>query len=160
MGESKDQDLTPGQMLRAAREAKGLTVAQVSAATRIAEPLLTAIEGGDHSVLPPLYVRSFLRSYAGAVGLSHEEVVGRWDRLTDGAGSMRTAPAEAEGPAVEVRRIGPGKGRLVLRWLLVAIIVAAIIILAVRALDRAGRDAFSAGDPPRAAPAVAALARP
>ncbi len=128
----------PGHRLREAREAKGLTLAQVSSATRIAEEFLAAIENGEHDVLPPLYVRSFLRSYATAVGLPHEEMLGSWDRLTSGAGAMDVGTRPREEPEVDVLRAAPATRASRLRWVGLAVAAVAVIVLAVLFLDCSG----------------------
>ncbi len=57
--------VSPGNILRLARLAQRLTLAQVSAATRIRADYLEAIEEDDHALLPaPLHVRAFVQSYA------------------------------------------------------------------------------------------------
>ena len=66
----------PGERLRAAREAKGMSIADVNAATRIPKRHLETIEDGDFAVLPGRsYAIGFSRSYAKAVGLNDEEIV-------------------------------------------------------------------------------------
>lgn len=68
-----------GELLRKAREAKGLAVSDVQEATKIRGRYLEAMEEGDFDVLPgEVYVRGFLRTYAEAVGLSGDEVVERY----------------------------------------------------------------------------------
>lgn len=65
-----------GVKLLRAREAAGLTRAQLSAITRIPERSLAAIEAGDFAALPArTYAVGFSRTYARAVGLSEKEVV-------------------------------------------------------------------------------------
>ena len=62
--------------LRAAREAAGLTLEQLTGATRISSRHLAAIEAGNWSALPPgrLYALGFARSYAKAVGLDERTI--------------------------------------------------------------------------------------
>jgi transcriptional regulator with XRE-family HTH domain len=58
-----------GKRLRYARESLGLTLDDVEASTRIQKKYLSAIENGQFDLLPgPIYVRSYIRSYAIAVG--------------------------------------------------------------------------------------------
>ncbi|MEG3083229.1 DUF4115 domain-containing protein [Sphingomonas sp. PB2P12] len=62
-----------GDILRTAREAQGLSVADIAARTRVPLRHLEAIEGSDYSVLPSsTYAVGFARAYARAVGV--EEV--------------------------------------------------------------------------------------
>lgn len=65
-----------GQRLLAAREAAGLTLAQISAQTKIPTRVLTLIEAGDFSALPSrTYAIGFTRNYARALGLDEEQLV-------------------------------------------------------------------------------------
>lgn len=65
-----------GQMLREARESKGVSLAEAEEATKIRRKHLQALEEADYSTLPPsVYVRGFLRSYATYLGLDPEEAL-------------------------------------------------------------------------------------
>jgi len=65
-----------GQVLREARETKGVSLAEAEEATKIRQKYLQALEEGDYSVLPPsVYVRGFLRNYANYLGLDPEHVI-------------------------------------------------------------------------------------
>lgn len=60
----------PGAKLRRAREAKGMSLADVATATRIAQRQLDAIEREDYAALPGIpYAIGFARAYARAVDL-------------------------------------------------------------------------------------------
>ena len=65
-----------GEMLRKAREKKGVSLAQVEEVTRIRQKFLRALEEGERDSLPEeVYVRAFLRSYARYLDLSPDEVI-------------------------------------------------------------------------------------
>jgi len=65
-----------GQVLRSARERKGVTLQEAKRALRINAPYLEALESDDFSRVPaPVYVRAFLREYARYLGLDAEELV-------------------------------------------------------------------------------------
>lgn len=65
-----------GAQLRAAREARGLTLEQVAAQTRIPQRHLQTIEEGDFAKLPGrTYAVGFARTYAKTVGLDQGDVV-------------------------------------------------------------------------------------
>jgi len=65
-----------GELLRKAREEKGLSLAQVEEATRIRSAYLQALEEEAYERLPaPVYVRGFLRNYAVYLGLDPQQVV-------------------------------------------------------------------------------------
>jgi len=62
--------LEPGNKLRAAREAKGLSLPDVSHQTRIPRKVIEALEQDDYGSFPsPTYAKSFLTQYAGFVGV-------------------------------------------------------------------------------------------
>ena len=64
-----------GAQLRAAREARGLTLEQVAAETRIPQRHLATIEAGDWAALPArTYAVGFSRTYAKLVGLEQGDV--------------------------------------------------------------------------------------
>lgn len=80
-----------GERLKAAREAKGLSLDEVAARTRVPMRHLQHIERGEWDSLPaPTYTVGFARSYAGAVGLDGAEV-GAELREQLGGGVNRTA---------------------------------------------------------------------
>lgn len=65
-----------GEKLRSAREAKGLSIADIEKATKIQGRYLTAIEQNDFDKLPgEFYVRAFIRQYAQIVGLDGKDLL-------------------------------------------------------------------------------------
>jgi len=75
MAEQYSPHLGVGERLRAAREAKGLSLEHIAAETRITERHLQQIEQGDFAALPArAYAVGFSRSYAKLVGLDEHEV--------------------------------------------------------------------------------------
>jgi beta-lactam-binding protein with PASTA domain len=74
-----------GETLRGAREAKGATLNQAEAVTRVRGKYLRALEEADWGSLPePLYVKGFLRSYARYLGLDPLTILAQYDRLAAG----------------------------------------------------------------------------
>lgn len=66
---------TVGAKLRAAREARGLSLSQVAAETRIPQRHLQTIEAGEFTALPArTYAISFSKNYARMVGLDQEQI--------------------------------------------------------------------------------------
>ncbi len=56
---------TAGELLRAARQAAGLTLQQVADATKMRADRVQAVEEGNYQVFSaPVYVRGFVRTYA------------------------------------------------------------------------------------------------
>jgi len=72
---------TLGERFREAREARGLSLSDVSEQIRIRSLYLAAIEEENWSAIgAPVYVRGFLRTYARFLGLDPEEAVGEFGR--------------------------------------------------------------------------------
>src|SRR3954468_4041535 len=68
-----------GQMLRDARERRGMTLRQIANATKISVGVLDALERNDISKLPGgIFGRAFVRSYAVEVGLDPETTIQRF----------------------------------------------------------------------------------
>lgn len=64
-----------GNKLKEAREAKGLTLNDLQALTKIQKRYLQGIEEGNYSMMPgKFYVRAFIKQYAEAVGIEQEEL--------------------------------------------------------------------------------------
>lgn len=65
-----------GDLLRAQREKKGITLEQAAADTRIREKFLGALEAGDYQSLPgAVYTKGFLRNYAEYLDLDQEDLI-------------------------------------------------------------------------------------
>jgi len=70
-----------GVYLKNQREARGVTLCQVAATTRVPEASLRFIEEDRLDDLPgEVFVRGFLRAYSRCIGLDPEDVVSRLDR--------------------------------------------------------------------------------
>ena len=85
---------TPGEVLRAARLRRRISLAEAEQATRIRQRYLEALEDDDYAALPAgVYSWGFLRNYAIYLGVPPEDVMphyrGRRDRH---AGLRRAAP--------------------------------------------------------------------
>ncbi|SDJ00613.1 helix-turn-helix domain-containing protein [Salimicrobium halophilum] len=65
-----------GARLKEARNAKGMSLEEVQASTKIQKRYLQAIEDNNFDTLPgKFYTRAFIREYASTVGLNPEEVM-------------------------------------------------------------------------------------
>ena len=70
-----DDVVTVGQRLREAREAKGLSIEDIAASTRIPTRHLTSLENSEWDKLPAAtYSIGFAKNYAGAVDLDRAEI--------------------------------------------------------------------------------------
>lgn len=78
-----------GEVLRAARETKGVDLSRVERDTKIRERYLVALERGDYRELPgAVYTRGFLRNYGAYLGLDAEYLIDLY--------RLETSPASAE----------------------------------------------------------------
>jgi len=69
-----------GEELRREREIRGISLKEISDATKISKRFLEAIERNDHRTLPaPVFTRGFVREYARYLGLNSEEMVTRYN---------------------------------------------------------------------------------
>jgi cytoskeletal protein RodZ len=145
--------MTTGARLRQAREARGLSIADVARATRVQPRILEAIERNEAQAIPPRpYGRGFVRAYAAHIGNDPEQTVRDFF-----AQFAPTLPPAAEEPA---SRRPPSLDALSGRWRGVAAIVfacavaSALVIVAAPAVlyDDAGPEAIGTGG--HSAPAV------
>lgn len=95
MDEAESGDVvTVGQRLREAREAKGLSVEDIAAQTRIPTRHLSSLETSDWDKLPAAtYSIGFAKNYAGAVGLDRSEI---GEQLREEMGGTRPTYAHPE----------------------------------------------------------------
>ncbi len=116
-----------GDQLRAAREAQGLSLGDISAQTRVAERHLILIEEGRFTDLAaPTYAIGFSRSYARAVGLDEADIAARVRRQIDAQPASRppTLPSFEPGDPARVppTRIAWAAG------LLAVVVVGALLV--------------------------------
>ena len=89
--------------LRAAREARGMSLDDIAQSTLINVDFLKAIEAGDTDILPAAYVRAFLRAYASSVGLDPAYVMHRFEG--------KSGTPEPPPPPAPVRSIATPRSR-------------------------------------------------
>ena len=132
MTHSEEPQLTGfGEYLRRERELRGVTLEEISAATRISIRFLEAIESEELSKLPGgIFTRSFVRTYARFLGLDEERV------LTD------CQLAGRQKPEFDIRRITANRARqddAALRTRVIGLAVAAVLLAGGYALFRHAR---------------------
>ena len=149
---------TVGQRLRVAREAKGLSLEDIAAQTRIPRRHLESLENSDWERLPaPTYTTGFAKSYASAVGLDRGEI---YERLREEMGGVRPVHQTSEvfEPADPARTMP--------KWLVfgaIAAVLALVLVMSwlnersISAPDESANDAVAEGPAPvTAAPAPTA----
>ncbi len=81
---------TFGPVLRAARERRGVTLAQIAAETKLGVELWTDLEDNNLSRWPrQIYARSYVRDYALRIGMDADEIVNEFCRLFPEWGDRR-----------------------------------------------------------------------
>ena len=99
---------TFGEDLRREREIRGISLKEISDATKISKRFLEALERNDHKTLPaPVFTRGFVREYARYVGLSAEDMVNRYNFAAANDDRIEKPPQVAKYPATPVRDITP-----------------------------------------------------
>jgi cytoskeleton protein RodZ len=135
-----------GAALREARMRQRIDISEIEAQTKIRAKYLRALENEEWDLLPgPTFVKSFLRTYAEALGLDArlllEEYKLRHERLSE-ADLLPIAPPG--GRRQKERRGPPGAGRDVAVAVLVIALVGLLIVLGNNSDDDGGRDGVSA----------------
>jgi cytoskeleton protein RodZ len=113
---------TPGDVLRAARTARGEDVATVAAKLKMRRDQLEAIETGDYAKLPGrTYVFGFVRTYARYLGLDAEALVQRIKDESAGDADVKAATLVFP-EATEERQILPN-GSILIWAMLIAMVI-------------------------------------
>ncbi len=142
-----------GGTLAEARQRAGLSVADVSARTRIRQGLIRDIErdefagcGGD------FYARGHIRAIAAAVGADPGPLVGLYDALHAAGG--RPAPGDMAGPAAGAPR-GRNRGGRLLPAVMAAVIAGSVVLAYQLTGGTGGSPGAAAGPSPARAAARA-----
>ena len=115
-----------GERFRSAREARGLSLSDVSEQIRIRSVYLAAIEDENWSAIgAPVYSRGFLRTYARYLGLDPEEVVAEFNRS---AGSQAAEATTAQPVERERATASDRSSRSLSPFIWVAGLVAVVLI--------------------------------
>ncbi len=117
---------SPGAALAAARQARGLSPAQVAEQLRLTPETVVAMEEGHYEVLgPPVFARGHLRKYSSLLGRPADELLRDYD-----ASSSRVAESTLIPPASAHTHVKSERSRP-LRWQpWVAVIIVALVAMA------------------------------
>lgn len=98
---------TPGQQLRLAREACGLSLNDVNAETNLSVKYLQALEADDFAALPGLaFARGYARRYAQLVHLDGATLIAEIDALAASKGIVVTPALASSNPAMQRASLG------------------------------------------------------
>jgi cytoskeleton protein RodZ len=118
-----------GDRFRSAREARGLSLSDVSEHIRIRSVYLAAIEEENWSAVgAPVYIRGFLRTYARFLGLDPEVVVAAFNGEVPGAQTASQAGHEPSRTSDTARAARPSGPYLV--WIagIIAVLLVAFVV--------------------------------
>ena len=89
-----------GEYLKREREFRSISLQEISGKTKIRKEILTALEEGRlDSLASPVFIKGFLRAYAGYVGLDPNEVVLRYETQVKEEEDLKTKKAAQETPS-------------------------------------------------------------
>lgn len=135
-----------GEQLRLAREARGVTLREISEQTRISTRYLEAIESDDYKRLPGgIFNKSFIKAYAKYIGFDEKEALDAYARTARDQG---TSPDDVVSTPYQPRVYTDGNSRSPLVTLLLTIVILAILSLGVYAAMHwyQRRQAVASGD--------------
>jgi cytoskeleton protein RodZ len=111
-----------GSLLGEARQARGVAVEQAAAATRIRVRHLAALEADRYAELPaPVYVRGYLRTYAGYLEIDPDQLIDAYEATLDSSGrSLAIRPLSSLTASPNVVLTAPAAGAIGLVLLVLA----------------------------------------
>ena len=116
-----DAFITPGQLLKAARHAKGLPEKETEERLNWAPGYVTVIENDDYqSLRSPAFARGYVKAYGRLVGLDEEQLLSSFDQLRDATEVEQRKRVETR--PLQLQRTGLG--------VVVGLVVLALLILA------------------------------
>jgi len=122
---------TFGEQLRLAREARGITLREISEQTRISTRYLEAIESDDYKRLPGgIFNKSFIKAYAKYIGFDEKEALEAYART---AREQGTSPDDVVSTPYQPRVYTDGNSRSPLVTLILTVLILAILSLGVYA---------------------------
>jgi hypothetical protein len=126
-----------GATLREARMRARTDISEIEAQTKIRAKYLRALENEEWDLLPgPTYVKSFLRTYADALGLDGKRLVEEYKLQHERLSDVELQPIAPPGQ----RRAAGGQRASVWRRVWVGVVVVAVLVGALYFLGRGGGD--------------------
>jgi len=135
-----------GETLREARMRERIDVSEIEAQTKIRAKYLRALENEEWDLLPgPTFVKSFLRTYATALGLDGKALVEEYrlnyERPSEPAEPIGASPRRVRVPRASGGGSGPSRGYVAL----VGIVGVVIVLLIVGLVSGGGGKSGSSG---------------
>ncbi len=153
-----------GERFRAAREARGLSLSDVSEQIRIRSVYLAAIEDENWAAIgAPVYIRGFLKTYARFLGLDADETVASFtDRALPAAVEAHEPPLRPSRPASPppVEAAPPERNLTPVLWLAALVAVALIAFVVYNELTIGNRPSVATTALSSPSPSIAASSLP
>ncbi|MCB9248982.1 MAG: helix-turn-helix domain-containing protein [Ignavibacteriales bacterium] len=96
------------EQLKAIREEKKVTIDQINTKTRIDKKFLEAIESGNFSIMPDVYMKAFIKEYSRAIDLDPSEVLEKFELANKGL-NFENEPEKIEESSEVNEQINPQK---------------------------------------------------
>src|SRR5271169_4672245 len=124
-----------GETLRDARMRAHIDVSEIEAKTKIRAKYLRALENEEWGLLPgPTFVKSFLRTYAQALGLDGRALVEEYrlhhERGNEAFEPIVSTPSSPRSPRGRTPRTGPSRGYIAAVSITGALVVLLVVLLA------------------------------
>ncbi|HWX87812.1 MAG TPA: helix-turn-helix domain-containing protein [Solirubrobacteraceae bacterium] len=133
-----------GATLREARMRARIDVSEIEAQTKIRAKYLRALENEEWDLLPgPTFVRSFLRTYAQALGLDDKALVDEYRRFYEQPSELEHQPVMSAPRRARARAGGGGSGPSRGYMIAIGVVGVVIVLLIVGLLSKKG-----GGSPP------------
>ncbi|WP_203140821.1 RodZ domain-containing protein [Marinobacter mangrovi] len=123
-----------GHQLRRAREAKGITVADVADSQHLRPSVIQAIEEGEYDKIgSELFLKGYVRAYAEQVGLNATSLLETLDMELEPL-REEAEQARREDPLESIERKKRQKRR-VARWIIWILLIAAVAVIGTRVVE-------------------------
>lgn len=127
--------VSPGHLLRSARESKNLSLDEVTAQTLLARGTVEALENNDFDRLSqPVFVRGYYRKCAKVLGVPEDEVMAAYSEWTGVPGPSPASPGQVD---VIPQDVTPG-GRRVVGAVAVVLLLGLVAVFGWQALPGGG----------------------
>ncbi len=155
-----------GAFLRELRVKRGLSLEELSRATRVARSYLEALENDAFTSLPaPVFTRGFIRAYCQAVGVAPDDALARYDgrEVREGAAAVPAPPPRSAVAASTAPTENDPRTRSAILVSFVLLVVLGVALFAVALVTQPAREQRAERMPPpspppgAAAPPVAAI---
>lgn len=117
--------VTPGQLLKQAREELGFSSQNIADKVRLKNSLILDIEADNYDINISLtFLKGYLKLYAKQVGVAEETVIGAFDNLK----TQKKEPAKLQSFSKRIANQAHDDKLMLVTYLIVAIVIALVVI--------------------------------